>query len=61
MMLSDEGIRPTFEDRLLIVIYTGHSFMSPVKFERCVRLDMKIKGTSVSPTLSVDYMSPSTL
>jgi len=54
MMLCIEGIWRSFEDRLPIVIYTSYSFMSPAKFERCIPSDMKIKGTSVSPTLSVD-------
>jgi len=50
-----------FEDTLPIVIYTGHCFLLPAKFERCVLLDIKIKGTSVSPSLSVDLTSISTL
>jgi len=54
MTLCVEGVWGIFEDTLPIVIYTGHSFLSPAKFERCVPSDMKIKGTSVSPTLSVD-------
>jgi len=54
MMLYIEGVWQIFDDKLPIVIYTGHSFLSPAKFERCVPSDMKIKGTSVSPTLSVD-------
>jgi len=58
--LCIEGIWRSFEDRFPIVMYTGHSFLSPAKFERCVPLDMKIKGTSVSPTLSVDLTSVST-
>jgi len=49
-----EGIWQSFEDRLPIVIYTGHSVLSPAKFERCVPSDMKIMVTSVSPTLSVE-------
>ena len=48
-----------FDDRLPNVIYTGHSFLSPAEFESCVPLDMKINGTSVFPTLSVDSRSNS--
>jgi len=58
-MLCIEGIWWIFEDRLPIVIYTGHCFLSPAKFERCVPTDIKVKGTSVSPTLSVDLTSVS--
>ena len=54
MTLCIEGIWWIFEDRLPNVIYTGHSILLPAKFERCVPSDMKIKGTSVSPPLSVD-------
>ena len=54
MMQCVEGIWRSLEDRLPIAIYTGHSFLLPAKFERCVPSDMKIKGTSVSLTLSVD-------
>ena len=60
MMLCIEGIWRSFEDGLPIVVYTGNWFLSPAKFERCVPTDMKIKGTSVSPTLSVDLTSVST-
>jgi len=56
-----EGIWRIFEDRLPIVIYTGHSVLSPAKFERCVPSDMKIKGTSVSRSLSVALTSISML
>jgi len=59
-MVCIEGIWRIFENRLPIVIYTGHSFLSPAKFERCVSSDMKIKGTSVSPSLSVALTSIST-
>jgi len=52
--LSDEGIWQIFEDRLPIVIYSGHAVLSLANFEKCVPWDMKIKGASVSPTLSVD-------
>jgi hypothetical protein len=38
---------------LPIAINTGHFLFSPAKFERCVPLDIKIKGTSVYPTLSI--------
>jgi hypothetical protein len=61
MTVCAKGIWRIFEDRLPIVIYTGHSFLSPAKFERCVPSDMKIKGTSVSPSLSVALTSISTL
>jgi len=60
-MVCAEGIWQIFEDRLPIVIYTGHSFLSPAKFERCVPSDIKIKGTSVSPSLSVALTAISTL
>ena len=62
MTVCVEGIWRIFEDGLPIVIYTGHSqFFSPAKFERCVPSDMKIKGTSVSPSLNVPLTSISTL
>jgi hypothetical protein len=54
MTLCVEGIWRSFEDRLPIVIYTAQSVLSPAKFERCVLSDMNIKGTSVSPTLTID-------
>jgi len=54
MTLCVEGIWRIFEDRLPIVIYIGHSVLSPAIFERCVPSDMKIKRTSVSPALSID-------
>jgi hypothetical protein len=50
--LCVEGICRIFEDILPIVIYTGHSFLSQGKLERCVPSDMKIRGTSASPTQS---------
>jgi hypothetical protein len=53
MTLCVEGIWHIFDDRLPIVIYSGHCFLSPAKFDRCVPSDMKIKAISVSPTLSV--------
>jgi hypothetical protein len=53
MTLLVDGFWRIIEDRLRIVIYTGHYFLLPAKFERCFRLDMKLKGCSVSPTLSV--------
>ena len=56
-MLSVEGIWRIINDRVPIVIYTGHSFLSPAKFGRCVPSAMKIKVSSVSPTLSVDSIS----
>jgi len=59
--LCVQGVWRIFDDRLPIVLYTGHSFLSPAKFERCVLSDMKIKGSSVTPTLSVDQKSISTL
>jgi hypothetical protein len=60
MTLCIEGIWQSFEDVLRIVIDTGYSFLLPAKFERCVLSDMKIKGTSVSRTLSIDQTSVST-
>ena len=54
MMLCIEGIWRIFEHTLPIVICTGHSCLSPAKLERCVLSDMKIKGSSASPALSVD-------
>jgi len=56
-----EGILRIFDARLPIVIYTGHSFLSPAKFKRCVPLDMKIKGTSISPSRTDGLISISTL
>ena len=61
MTLCVDGIWRIFGNSLPIVIYTHYSFMSPAKFERCVPSDIKIKGTSVSPTLSVDLKSTSML
>jgi hypothetical protein len=61
MTVYAEGIWRIFEDRLPSVIYTGHSFLSPAQFERCVSSDMKIKGTSVFTSLSVALTSISTL
>jgi hypothetical protein len=48
-----DGIWRIFDDTVPMVIYTGDSFFLPAKFERCVPLEMKTKGTSVSPTPSV--------
>ena len=42
------------KDRLQIVIYTGHCFLLLAHCERCVPSDMRIKGTSISPTLIFD-------
>jgi hypothetical protein len=61
MIVCTEGIWQIFKDRLPIVIYTGHNFLSPAKLERCFPSDMKIKGTSVSPSLSIAPTSMSTL
>ena len=61
LTLCIEGIWLIFEDRLPIVIYTRHFVLLAAKFERCVLSDMKIKGTGVSPTLSIYIMSISTL
>jgi len=61
MTLCIGGVWRIFQDRLPIVIYSGHSVLSPAKSERCVPSDMKIKGTNVSPTLRVDVMLISTL
>jgi len=49
-----EGILQLFDDRLPIIIYTGHSFLSPAEFDTCVPSDMKMDGTSVFPTLSIE-------
>ena len=61
MMVCIEGIWRIFEDSLPIVVYTGYSILSPAKFERCVTSDMKIMGTSVSPSLSIALTPISTL
>jgi hypothetical protein len=53
MTVCCEGIWRIFEERSPIFIYTAHSFVLPAKFERCVPSDMKMKGTSVSTSLSV--------
>ena len=58
--LCIEGICRIFDTWLPIVIYTGHSELWQAKFERFVPSDMTIKGTSVSPTLSVDLTLIST-
>jgi len=60
-MLCIEGIWRIFEDRLPIVTCTSHFFLLPAEFERCVLLDMKMKGTGASPTLSADLTSISTV
>jgi len=60
MTLFVDGIWRKYEDRLIIVIYTGHSFLLPAKFEQCIPSDMKINGPSLSPTLGVDKTSVST-
>jgi len=52
-MVWVDGIWRIFKYRLPIVIYTGHSFLLPAKFERCVPSNMKIKGSTVSPSQSV--------
>ena len=61
MMVCVEGIWGMIEDTFSIVIYTGHSVLSPAKFERCVPSDIKIKGSNVSPSLSFALPSISTL
>ena len=60
-MLCVESIWQIFNDRWAIVICTGQSFLSPAIFERWVPWDLNIKGTSESPTLSVDLKWISTL
>jgi Mn2+/Fe2+ NRAMP family transporter len=40
----------TVVDRFPIVMYTGHAFLSPEKLVRCIVSDMKIIGTTVSPS-----------
>jgi len=47
----------SLEYRLPIVIYPGHSFLSPAIFEIYIRSDIMIMRTSVSLPLSVDLMS----
>jgi hypothetical protein len=54
MTLFVEGVWRIFEDRLPFVIYSGHCVLSPAYLERCVPLDIQIKGTSVSHILRVD-------
>jgi len=56
-----EGIWQIFEDRLVIVIYTGHSIFWQGKLKRCVLSNMIIMATSVSPSLSIFLTSISTL
>jgi len=56
-MVCVESIWRILEDRLPIVKYTGRSFMSPANFERCVPVDINIKRTGVSPSLSVTLTS----
>jgi len=58
--MCSEGIWQIVDDRLPIVKNTGHSFLLPAKFERCILSDMKIKGISVSATVSVDLTLVST-
>jgi hypothetical protein len=53
-MLYVEGIWWICNDRLPIVIYTDHSALMAAKFERCVLLNMKLMGTSVSLTLNIE-------
>jgi len=53
MKLCVEGICGIFEDRLPIAIYIHDTFISAAKLERCVPSDLKIKGTSISPTLRI--------
>ena len=57
MSLYCEGVWRIFEDRLPIGIYGGYSFLWPGKCEWCVPSDTNIRGTSVSPTLSIDLTS----
>jgi len=61
MTVCAERIWRIFEHRLPILIYTGHCFLLPAKFEKSVPSDMKIKGTGVSPSLSIALTSISTL
>ena len=60
MTVSIEGMWRIFEDRLPIVIYTAHCFVSIAQFGRCVPSDMKIMATSVCPPWRVDLTSVST-
>lgn len=52
-----EGILQIFKDGLPIVIYTGHCNLLPAKLGRCVLSDLKIQGTSVSPSLDIALTS----
>jgi hypothetical protein len=61
MTVCAEGIWQIFEDRWPIDIFTGPSFWSPAKFERCDPSDIKIKVTRVSPSLSFALASISTV
>jgi len=60
-MLCVESIWRIIDDRSQVVMDTGHSFLAPARFERCVPSDTKIKLHSVSPTLSFALPSISTL
>jgi hypothetical protein len=59
--LCFEGIWQIFKDKLQIAIYIGHCSLLGAKFERCVPSDMKIKWTTISPTLSINLKSFNTL
>lgn len=56
-----QGIRLILEGRLSMVIYTGHSFLSPAKFMRCILSDMQIKETNEYCILRVAITSITTL
>jgi len=51
----------SFEHTFPIVIYTRTMLLLPAKFKRCVSSDTHVKGSCVSPTLSVDQMWISTV
>jgi hypothetical protein len=61
MMLRVEGVWLILEDRMPIVIYTGNSFLLRAKIERCFPSNIIMKGSSASPTLSIDKTSISKL
>jgi len=61
MKLFIQGIWQIFKVWLPNVIYAGYSLLSQPKFRRCILSVMRIKGTSVSPTLSIDLMLIGTL
>ena len=61
MTVCGEGIRQIFADNVAIVIHTGHFFLVPAIFKRCVTFNMKITRTSVSHGHSIALTSITTL